>query len=287
MTENATEQAPVTENTGVEEQTEGQIATEAVESTEDAPILNLEKDLKLDITELGNLLEENKGLGKFVEEDKFNINKALKSLTNAEKLIGKRIEEADPEALEGILNKFGVPKSADEYEIEAAETEMELVGKYKEMAKEAGLTKEAAKKFYQKFVELNAPETKVNEEKVLIEKDLTELKETFGENLEDVKKTANKALEHFGGEDLTDLITKKGLGTNKAFIKFLSDIGSKFKDVDLKPADPASYVPTSNEVREKIQNIRQSEEYKRALDNPYGNEYKKLSASLTELYQKL
>ena len=286
MTENATEQAPVVEKTEGGELVEA--VNEAIETTETIePILNLNKDLKLDINELGSLLEENKGLGKFVEEDKFNVNKALKSLTNAEKLIGKRIEEADPEVLEGILNKFGVPKTAEEYEIEATENHLELAAKYKEMAKEAGLTKEAAKNFFEKFVALNAPESTVEEEKKVIESELKELQEVFGEKLEDTKKAANKALEKFGGEDLADLISKKGLGTNKAFIKFLADIGSQFKDVNLQNAEPSSYVPTNADIQDKIKNIRQSEEYKKALKDPYGMEYKKLSNRLTELYQKL
>ena len=270
------------ETTAVENTVENTEQVTDAGETSVEPILDLGQDLRLDIGQVESLLTENKGLSKFVEDDKFNVNKALKSLTNAEKLIGKRIEEAEPEVLGKLLTKFGVPESAEQYEIEGEQAEQ-----FKTIAKEAGVPKAAAEKMFEKLKEVNAPETIVEKEKALIEADLKELAETFGDKLETVKKSANKALEHFADDSVKEAIAKAGLGTDAKFIKFLSEIGEKFIDKDLKNETPASYVASSEEVRKDIDKIRNSAEYKAAIQNPYGAEFKQISEHLSTLYKAL
>lgn len=270
MTENATS-APET--------------AEAVEGT--AEILNLSKDITLGAAEFKTIIEEHKGLGKFVEEDKINVTKALKSLANAEKLIGKRIEEASPEQLQSFYAKLGVPQDASEYELDAPENLQEYAGEFKKLAKEAGVSKGAAEKLFKSLQEVNSSENKLKVEKEKIEVQTAKLAEMFGDKLGEIKKQANKALESFGSDSLKDEIVKQGLGTNPEFIKFLSTIGAKLTDKDVVSEKPASYVPDKTEIQNKIQAIRSSEEYKKALSKPYGAEYKAITEQMTALYQQL
>lgn len=279
MTDNAPEQAPE-----VTETTETSQAVQE-ETTSNEQFLNTDIDLRIPKEQLGNL---DKSLSKFLEEDNFNVSKALKSLQNAEKLIGKRLDEADPEMLESVLDKLGVPKSADEYEISAEEGISEdKIKEFKELAKEAGISKSAAQKLFDKLNASPDEATQLAHEKMRIEKQLTQLKEEFGDKYDIKKEAANKALELFGSDTLKQEIATSGLGTNPEFIKFLSGVGEKFISKNINSAVQQAPQMSSDDAAKKIRDIRSSSDYKQALSNPYGGEFKAIQNELSDLYKLL
>ena len=266
-----------TENTPLE------VPVAEVEVTD--KFLDLAADIRLDIEQLRSQLAENKGLSKFVENDKFNVSKALKSLQNAEKLIGKRLEEADPETLSTVYEKFGVPKDASEYEVAMEGLDEEKIKSFKDFAKEAGIPKGAAQKLFEKMHQKPTEVDVVALEKEKIEKDLQSLKELFGSQMDLKRTAANKALDTFGTEELKQHIAKSGMGTDPQFIKFLADVGEKIMTKNIDAERPAAPKTSSEDARAKIAAIRNSEEYKRALKNPYGKDFLSISNQLKSLYE--
>lgn len=281
--------------------TEGQVAVEAVAEALNAPevtsenvetgaietgVLDLNTSFKVDLEPIKGMLEENKGLSKFIEGDKFNLTKALKTLTNAEKLIGKRIEDASPEQLTAFAEKLGIPLSEDGYEIAAPEDKAELIGAYKKLAKEAGIPKAAAEKFFNGLLDLNSAENVVAKEKARIEKNLADIKAIYGDSLDSVKAAANKAIEKYGSDEVKEILKKSDLATDPKFIGFLAKVGEKLVDVDVALEKSSNYGNVKEDIDKKISTLRNSPEYKAAMRNPYGNEYKKFSSELLELYSQ-
>lgn len=272
----------MTENTELQNDVPEINNEEGTTETINESFLDLKTDFKLDVNAVKNHIADKK-LDKFIEEDKLNISKLIKSLENAEKLIGKRLDEAEPEMLESVLEKFGIPKSADEYEISGENLDEEKLKEFKELAKEAGIPKSSAQKLFDKLNEKNSDETILKAEKEKIDNNLLKLKEMFGDKYDTKKSYANKVLELFGSDDLKEYIGKSELGTHPEFIQFLSKVGEKFASKNIDSELNAPVKKSEEELRQEVRSLMLNPAYEDA-SHP---EHQKLLARQNEIYTNL
>lgn len=205
--------------------------TEAVSLLGDATEIKDEQHEGLvDINLVSPDIRDSNLIKKFVKEDKLDVNNVIKSLVNAESLIGKRITDADEDTLKDIYTKLKVPANPEDYELKDIEGKDEFKKFFTNIAAETKISKEAAQTIYEKILEdqavkektiLDIEEKAIKENKQILEKE-------FGSALEKRIKAANKALDLFGSEDLRKYLTESGAANNAEVVKFLASIGAKY-----------------------------------------------------------
>jgi hypothetical protein len=99
-------------------------------------------------------------------------------------------------------------------------------------AKENKISQESAQKFFDQYVEQQRADTQgaQQRESEQITQWAEESKKTFGKDLDSTLSSAKKALTRFGDPELSEMLTKTGLGNHKAVIKLLAQVGSKIAE---------------------------------------------------------
>lgn len=144
--------------------------------------------------------------------------------------------------LEGKIPK--APESPDEYEFEETDLPLDedLLGSFKEIAHQTGMTKDQAKaavKVYNDAVkgQMEAQKTAAEEQ---IEKTQKALKEEWGDKYDAKVEAMRKGIQQFGSDELNELLNSKEidgvkLGNHPVLIKYLSAIGEAMADDNWTP----------------------------------------------------
>ena len=136
-------------------------------------------------------------------------------------------EDATEEEVALYKEKMGIPKGADEYELddppEILGDQKEFDGWYKDMALEANLTKDQAKVVYAKWNELQA--TAIEKQNLEVKETEKALRKELGSDYEGAMANVGTILQQ-AGQDFVDYLTDTGIGNDPRFLKAMAKLGA-------------------------------------------------------------
>jgi len=229
-----------------------------------------------------------------------DVGALAKSYVNAQSMIG-----ADKIAIPGnwatdedwaeVYNKLGRPESADQYDLkvnglpEGEEADADLMKWYADTVHDVGLTPTQAQKLFDKYNEMSVGRMGVNEVDVQAQVQAAEkeLRSEYGKAFDSRLEAANKMLDQFGANGITELQLADGtqLGDNPHVVKSLIEIANFIETnmgEDTLVGDKTNVVMTPEEAQTQLtEMMRQDGPY---WDNrhPQHDHYVKEVARLME-----
>ena len=242
----------------------------------------------IDINLLENDFRELATVKKFIVEDKLDINKVIKSLVNAESLIGKRIQELDANTLKEITSKLGVPESADKYDLKEIAGLEDLNKIIREVSFANNIPNEAAAKMFEVLAETEAAKlnAKLEAEKKSILANQEILQKEFSTAYNERIKAADKALDLFGTKELRKYLEESGGANNADMIKFLATVGTKFINKTSLNSDVEKVLGTTPaEAKDKIAALRADPNFNKKYFDSTVAGHKEAVDEITRLYK--
>lgn len=187
-----------------------------------------------------------------------DVQSLAKSYVHAQKMVGADkvtipAKNADPSSWREVWHRLGLPREADQYEIEAPEgVNEEFVSGLKKVAFESGVLPEHAAKLmtYVKEQADAANEKMDAENKAFIEKNMDSLKKHWGNSFEKNLGLANVALKSLGDPEINKWLDATGLKSDPMVIRLMGLIGGKYYkedpmyqgDTSITPSDAQSEI---------------------------------------------
>lgn len=219
-----------------------------------------------------------------------DVDSLAKSYINAEKLLGKKLQDMSPEELKSIYGKMNsVPNDHTGYDLKGVEylddNSREFIQK---TAFDLKLTPDQAKQFATTIANMDNEAMKVRTER--IEQDRQdaeiELKKVWGSQLEYKAKLARDAVETFGGPELAESIEKLGLGNNVQLIKAFAKVGENLLESGLVgETGLGQFGMTPEQARDKIEQIKRSPDLMRAYLSEFDPNHKSVVKEMNELWE--
>lgn len=193
-----------------------------------------------------------------------DINALAKSYIHGQKLVGadKIVVPSNltsDEEWKGIYKKLGMPESADKYEFNAgAEPDKEFIGKFKNVAIEAGILPKSAEKLFA-FIENESKAVREANEassKAAFEETVAGLKKEWGQAYD--RKLANAAglFQKYADEDMKKFMKDTGFSNNPEVLKLMSKIADSFgEDKFVSPGGNGQMGMTPGEASAQIDAI--------------------------------
>lgn len=224
---------------------------------------------------LHNLLSEEYRGVKSLQNLK-NVDDLAKSYINAQKLAGKKVEDMEASDIIALNAKLGAPTDPSQYNFDAPED-------FKKKAFEAGLNHVQAKKLYEKDVNASKDSLIIRQAKE--EEIVKELESTFGPNLENAMKVAQKAALELGGDDLLRAVFDETGTRDPKIIKALAEAGKRlFDHTSVGPAPVVSTEHGLDAISMEISNRMADKNFMRQLSNPGDPLHMDAKRIITKLY---
>lgn len=174
----------------------------------------------------------------------------------AERMIGKRIEDASPEELGRHYARHGRPQSPDAYEFGGAEgaSPTELESQARSWFHEAGISQRQAEILHEKwsgFVGEHTLEADRAAETARSESEQA-LRSEWGRTYDRNVAMASRAVAQFGGGELADYLDETGLGNDPRLIKAFAAIASQVGEDTLIGDGEGNFVITPDAARGEI-----------------------------------
>ncbi len=147
----------------------------------------------------------------------------------AEKAILKPSEDATEEEVAKYKEAIGIPKEANEYELDDPPEELgkEFQEWFRGLAFESELNKDQAKNLYASLVKLEQDSiSKKVEDKANVER---ELRKELGSDYDSAIANAAKIVE-LGGDDIKSWLEETGAGNDPRFVKVFSKLGAMISE---------------------------------------------------------
>lgn len=246
----------IEQSTPAPEVTEAQTKAENVQAAQEEPTLGslIPEDFK-EVKSLKNFA------GKPLKE---GLAELVKSYSNAQSLIGKKVAELPMEELKGYLDFPEKPQSPDAYDSFLQDVDANLVQDLKGRMFELGLNEAQAKKFAESIV---ADRQRAEEESnaklsALAEASEKALKERFGLKYKAAMDVAEKAALELGGKDFAKEIFDAPV-KNAGLIEALYKAGKAIVTPDIvQISGPIENTPA--EARQEIEKLRSDPEFQKA-----------------------
>tara|TARA_Y100000310_G_scaffold239682_1_gene243372 strand:- start:10788 stop:11726 length:939 start_codon:yes stop_codon:yes gene_type:complete len=228
----------------------------------------------------------------FVEKFKGkSINDVIRSAINAEKLIGKKIEDFSKEDFDKFAVKTGRPEESTGYVMSDELTDQE---RYQSAFYDANLSKEQAKVLSDKLVEYQREihESYQQQAKIAAEEAKQALMSEFGDAFESRLNIAKNTIKQYGGDELLQAINQSGLGNNPAVIKAFAKLGKDLGEDKIIGSDKRNvFGVTPSEAQEEISRLKKDTEFmnKYLAKGQYGKmsaEHKEAVKRMTDLFSK-
>lgn len=178
---------------------------------------------------LGDDIKDHPTLNKFT-----TVEGLAKSYINAEQMIGrdKIVMPQTPEELTSVYQRLGTPETYDTYElpeIEGLQGNKDDQVEFKKFAHSLNLSQDQAAGLYGKIMTefVNNQAQAINATKQQLKGAINKLKEEWGEAFPRNKQIAQRAVQQFGGEEMTNFLNKTGLGNHPLLVKTFAEIGLK------------------------------------------------------------
>jgi hypothetical protein len=226
------------------------------------------------------------------------VNDVLTSYSNMEKFAGKMSNAVvipDPEDKEGwnkVFNKLGRPEAPNGYQFDvdlknADDTVKMAVGKFSEIAFDAGLSAAQAKKvqsswdaFAEEIQTQQEAEAKQNSERLI-----SALKQEWGPAFENNQRLAQTAAQKYGftADDITGI---EGVVGFDKMMKMFASIGSGLvEDSYVSGGGAHTSTMTTAQAKRELQELQADPDYMDAHKNP--SRHKALRAKAKDIYAAL
>lgn len=215
-----------------------------------------------------------------------DVNDLAKSLIHAQSLIGKRIKDMSPEDLADYKSVIGVPDAHDKYQL-ALEANTEMGSWYKQLAFEAGLSQDQAKKMSDAYLVMERERAQMMQKEAEIQavNNINQLKEEFGTAFDKQIEIAKRAVVSFGGEELKQVLNETGLGNDPRIVKMFANIGKQLLEDTVIAADHEStFGITPKDAENMIQQKMLDPEFQRAYRSAVHPGHKAAVEEMTRLY---
>jgi hypothetical protein len=221
---------------------------------------------------------------------KFNdVNDLFKAYENLEGFIGKKVEAYGPEELAIINERRGIPTDLKEYTFpEGTEVATEVQDKFREIFKQAGLTKREALDLVQGFNEYNKQQLELqqNTYQATLNEYRDQIKKEFGAAYDKKIEMANRALTHYGTKELQEFVTTVGLNDHPEFIRFISKVGESLLE-DSTPTNQraATFGVTPDDAKQQIELLLADRESREAYYDRFNPKHEIVKRQMTQLYE--
>lgn len=272
--ENLEQSTPAPEVVNTEE---SQTKTENVQTSQEEPTL-------------GSLIPEDykeiKSLKSFANKPlKEGLADLVKSFSNAQSLIGKKVAELPVDELKQYLDFPERPASADEYLQHLDNVEADLAQSLKEKMHELGLNPAQAKKFAESVALERQKVAEESEAKLSAAAEASEkvLRERFGLKYKAAMDVAQQAALELGGKDLVKEVFDSPV-KNAKLIDALYKAGKAIITPDVvQISGPQDFTP--GEAKDEISKLKSDKEFMQAYLNNSHKKHAEAVQRLQELYR--
>jgi len=204
-------------------------------------------------------------------------NALAKSYIELQKMVGKKVTDLTADEIKAVNVKLNLPNSVEDYDIEV---DADLKVKALDLKVQKEHLKAISEHFSDKDrvkaeAEIVAVEVKAKSEREALNKE-------FGMELDNTMKLTKKALEEFGGEDLANVLTEAGLGSNPAVVRMLAKVGALFEEGKVFHSKAASE-PSSAEASRLLKEKLADKEFKNAYNSATHRNHKATVEEVTRL----
>lgn len=202
------------------------------------------------------------------EDLKFNTNitkhssveSLARSHASAQDLIGRDkipMPKTETELLE-VYNRLGRPETADKYNIpeielpDGVEIDPELQKAFKERAHELGLSdRQAAGIFQGYWKDVFDKQSNIdNRNQIAFDEAHKDLRREWGETYDRRLTLSNRAIERFGGQEMSEFFKQAKLDQNPDIIRLFAKVGEEvLEDTELKGQGQAGQTPAEIDAR--------------------------------------
>lgn len=217
-------------------------------------------------------LQKDATLSKFTD-----ISTLARSYINAQKLIGadkvpvpnKNFSDED---WKNFYAKIGLPESVDKYEIKPKNESVidkEFLKNFKETAHKSGVLPKQAQQLIDWFTDVSLESGKKFEEtqKAAYEKEISGLKEEWGNAFDLKLSQAKKVLSTYADKEMLEYLDSSGLGNNTKLVRLLSKIGQEVFKEDSEKGGGAGF----SEALSPAEAIKKANDIMADKEHPYYN----------------
>lgn len=163
---------------------------------------------------------------------------------------------AEPKAGEGAQPAAQPPADFELKFPDGIKVDAEMTGAFKDIAKEAGLTPEAAQKIADLYANAQVAaakkaEAQFEQQVSAWQKELETDKDFGGANLEANKKAATQAIERFGSPELKDWFNQSGYGNHPALAKAFAAVGRAMAEDTIRGTAGGSGAPSKPQTTQE------------------------------------
>lgn len=208
-----------------------------------------------------------------------------KSFIEAQKMIGKKLENLTVDELKALDKKFGAPENVEDYGIDLGEFKDDnILSGIPNLLLANGIPKDKGKAIVETVLKdiKDIRDKEDTEYKIAVEAKVNELKKELGSTFEGKKNLANATLAKLGGQELVNVISKSELSNDPSFFKFLVSIGEKLKDDAIVGESKLNIGDTKESVKASIKDFR--EKNKEALLTFQHKDHSRVVEELNKLY---
>lgn len=204
------------------------------------------------------MLSEDTRASKSIESVK-SLDDLVKSYEHTKSLVGRKVEDMDPEQISAVYNKLGRPETPEGYEIEAGQNDdADIMDWYKQAAFEAGLPKEGTQSFLNKYKEFEASALEKRAEAAKLQNQVwvDDIKKELGPAFERDIGLAQRAVREHGGDELAEVLEKAGVSNHPLVVKAFINAGKNLTEDNFISSGHKSGIMSPAEAREKINTMR-------------------------------
>lgn len=163
---------------------------------------------------------------------------------------------------------FQKPEKPEEYELplpddipEGARLDEALLGEFRTLAHETGLTKETAKGLFDWYVkrQMEASKSSETEYQNYVKESEATLRKELGKNYDKGVDAAKKLLKTYGDAELVEFLDTSRLSSDPRFVRFMVTVAGHFGEDRLRTPDDA--VMSGKITREKLQSMMRDPRY--------------------------
>lgn len=174
----------------------------------------------------------------------------------AERMIGKRIEDASTEELGRYYARHGCPESPDKYDFNSPNEESPSVleNQARSWFHQAGLSQRQAEILHEKWSDYVAEHEQgaLSESENRLAESEQALRAQWGRTYDRNVTMASRAVEQFGGPELADYLDETGLGNDPRLIKAFAAIAAQVGEDSLIGDGEGDFVITPDAAKGEI-----------------------------------
>lgn len=231
-------------------------------------------------------------------QDIQDVNNLAKSYVNAQRMIGKNrvalpAENSTSEEWGQFYDSLGRPKEATSYDFGPRPTladgmiyDEAMEAKYRDLAHKSGLSNDQAKQLYSDWNALMSEQHENTQRDVAMQREtwLKDLKQEFGQAYNERVDLAQRAVRHFGGDEMTKWFDETGQGDNPLFIKMFATMGEYIAEGRAEKPAQRGFIMTPEQARHEIEKLQQDNSFMQRYQGPAIHGHKDAVQQMQQLF---